>query len=317
MTAMTAYDLVDADLQRVRDTLYRIGDGDNPLLVETIRHLFGSRGKYIRPTLALLVGRLFQPSASRRLVEFAAAMEVVHTASLVHDDTLDEAGTRRGQTTVNAAWNGHIAILLGDYLFAQSAFLIAGLGELRLMSMLADTIKQLVRGELLQMETAFDWEQGEDVYRDKIANKTASLLALSAQGGGVIAGADEAQLRALQGYGYKLGLAFQVVDDILDLTETEEVLGKPAGGDLAQGTVTLPVIYYLRRATPAQREAVVDGDRVREAVAAVAASQAIAEARAYANALIDGAIAELEILPSGDARTALRDLAYFSLHRVR
>ncbi len=317
MTAMTAYDLVDADLQRVRDTLYRIGDGDNPLLVETIRHLFGSRGKYIRPTLALLVGRLFQPSASRRLVEFAAAMEVVHTASLVHDDTLDEAGTRRGQTTVNAAWNGHIAILLGDYLFAQSAFLIAGLGELRLMSMLADTIKQLVRGELLQMETAFDWEQGEDVYRDKIANKTASLLALSAQGGGVIAGADEAQLRALQGYGYKLGLAFQVVDDILDLTETEEVLGKPAGGDLAQGTVTLPVIYYLRRATPAQREAVVDGDRVREAVAAVAASQAIAEARAYANALIDGAISELEILPSGDARTALRDLAYFSLHRVR
>jgi len=317
MTAMTAYDLVDADLQRVRDTLYRIGDGDNPLLVETIRHLFGSRGKYIRPTLALLVGRLFQPSASRRLVEFAAAMEVVHTASLVHDDTLDEAGTRRGQTTVNAAWNGHIAILLGDYLFAQSAFLIAGLGELRLMSMLADTIKQLVRGELLQMETAFDWEQGEDVYRDKIANKTASLLALSAQGGGVIAGADEAQLRALQGYGYKLGLAFQVVDDILDLTETEEVLGKPAGGDLAQGTVTLPVIYYLRQATPAQREAVVDGDRVREAVAAVAASQAIAEARAYANALIDGAIAELEILPSGDARTALRDLAYFSLHRVR
>jgi len=317
MTAMTAYDLVDADLQRVRDTLYRIGDGDNPLLVETIRHLFGSRGKYIRPALALLVGRLFQPSASRRLVEFAAAMEVVHTASLVHDDTLDEAGTRRGQTTVNAAWNGHIAILLGDYLFAQSAFLIAGLGELRLMSMLADTIKQLVRGELLQMETAFDWEQGEDVYRDKIANKTASLLALSAQGGGVIAGADEAQLRALRGYGYKLGLAFQVVDDILDLTETEEVLGKPAGGDLAQGTVTLPVIYYLRRATPAQREAVVDGDRVREAVAAVAASPAIAEARAYADALIDGAIAELETLPSGEARTALRDLAYFSLHRVR
>jgi len=317
MTTMTAYDLVDADLQRVRDTLYRIGDGDNPLLVETIRHLFGSRGKYIRPTLALLVGRLFQPSASQRLVEFAAAMEVVHTASLVHDDTLDEAGTRRGQTTVNAAWNGHIAILLGDYLFAQSAFLIAGLGELRLMSMLADTIKQLVRGELLQMETAFDWEQGEDVYRDKIANKTASLLALSAQGGGVIAGADEEQLRALQGYWYKLGLAFQVVDDILDLTETEEVLGKPAGGDLAQGTVTLPVIYYLRRATPAQREAVVDGDRVSEAVTAVAASPAIAEARAYADALIDGAIAELETLPSGEACTALRDLAYFSLHRVR
>ncbi len=317
MTALTAYDLVDADLERVRDTLYRIGDGDNPLLVETIRHLFGSRGKYIRPALALLVGRLFQPSASQRLVEFAAAMEVVHTASLVHDDTLDEAGTRRGQTTVNAAWNGHIAILLGDYLFAQSAFLIAGLGELRLMSMLADTIKQLVRGELLQMETAFDWEQDEDVYRDKIANKTASLLALSAQGGGVIGGADEAQLRALQGYGYKLGLAFQVVDDILDLTETEEVLGKPAGSDLAQGTVTLPVIYYLRRATPAQREAVVDGDRVREAVTAVAASPAIAEARAYADALIDGAIAELEILPSGEARAALRDLAYFSLHRVR
>ncbi len=319
MTATTPTSFVDHDLQRVREALERIGEGDNPLLVETIRHLFGTRGKYIRPTLALLAGRVFQPvgELDPRLIDFGAAMEVVHTASLVHDDTLDDAGTRRGATTVNAGWNGHIAILLGDYLFAQSAFLIASIGELRLMAMLADTIKSLVRGELLQMETAFDWDQAEDVYLAKIGNKTASLLALCTEGAGALYGADAAQLEALKTYGYKLGLAFQVVDDILDLTEDDETLGKPAGSDLAQGTITLPVIYYLRLATPKQRALVLDGQHVEECVASIAASPAIEQARSYAESLVDDALTQLSVLPDGEFRGALRDIAYFSVHRDR
>lgn len=317
MTTMTAFDLITTDLSRVRDYLQRVGEGDNPVLVETIRHLFGTRGKYIRPALCLLVGRLFQPRADERLIEFAAAMEVVHTASLVHDDTLDDASTRRGNTTVNAGWNGHIAILVGDYLFAQSAIVTAGLGELRVMSMLADMIKSMVRGELLQMETVFDWDQSEEGYDRKIGNKTAALFALCTEGAGVLAGASPEQLRALQIYGYNLGLAFQIVDDILDITEDEEVLGKPAGSDLAQGKVTLPVIYYLRAATPEERALVQDTARVAEAVAALRTSPAIEEARARAESLVAAAQDALSALPAGEARGALSAVARAVVHRRR
>jgi len=316
MTTMTAFDLISADLQRVRDYLRRVGEGDNPILIETIRHLFGTQGKYIRPALCLLVGRLFQPRADERLIEFGAAMEVVHTASLVHDDTLDEASTRRGNTTVNAGWNGHIAILVGDYLFAQSAIVTAGLGDLRVMSMLADMIKSMVRGELLQMETVFDWEQDEAGYDRKIGNKTAALFALCTEGAGVLAGASSEQLRALRDYGYNIGLAFQIVDDILDLTENEDVLGKPAGSDLAQGKVTLPVIYYLRAASAEERALVQDTARVDEAVAAIRASSAIDAARARADGLVQAAIDGLRALPAGEARAALADVAHSVVYRT-
>jgi len=309
MTTMTAFDLVSADLQRARDYLQQVGEGDNPILVETIRHLFGTRGKYIRPALCLLVSRLFRPVADQQLIEFAAAMEVVHTASLVHDDTLDDASTRRGNATVNAGWNGHIAILVGDYLFAQSAIVTAGLGELRVMSMLAAMIKSMVRGELLQMETVFDWDQDEAGYDRKIGNKTAALFALCTEGAGVLSHASSEELSALRDYGYKLGLAFQIVDDILDITENEDVLGKPAGSDLAQGKVTLPVIYYLRTATPEQRALVQDSARVDEAVAAIRASAAIAQARAQADTLVEEAIDALRVVPGGEARAALGDVA--------
>jgi all-trans-nonaprenyl-diphosphate synthase len=316
MTTTTAFASIEADLQRVREGLQRIGEGDNPLLVQTIRHLFGTRGKYIRPALCLMVGRLYRPVADERLIDFAAAMEVVHSASLVHDDTLDEAATRRGRTTVNAGWNGHIAILVGDYLFAQSAIVTAGLGELRVMSMLAATIKSLVRGELRQMETAFDWGQTEQDYLDKIGNKTASLLALCTEGAGVLSGAREVGLDALHRYGYNLGLAFQIVDDVLDLTESDEALGKPAGSDLAQGTLTLPVIYYLETASPQERALVVDGNRVGEAVKAIAASAALRRARARAEELADEAVAALECLPQSDARRELREMARFAVQRT-
>ncbi len=317
MTTMTAFDLVSADLRRVRDYLQRVGEGDNPILIETIRHLFGTQGKYIRPALCLLVSRLFHPRADERLIEFGAAMEVVHTASLVHDDTLDEASTRRGNTTVNAGWNGHIAILVGDYLFAQSAIITAGLGDLRVMSMLADMIKSMVRGELLQMETVFDWEQDEAGYDRKIGNKTAALFALCTEGAGVLAGASPEQLEALRDYGYNIGLAFQIVDDILDITENEDVLGKPAGSDLAQGKVTLPVIYYLRAASAEERALVRDAARLDEAVAAIRASSAIDAARARAEALVQAAIDAARALPAGEARAALTDVARSVVHRTR
>lgn len=312
-----AYALIDGELGRVRASLQRIGEGDNPILVQTIRHLFGAQGKYLRPALCLLVGRLFAPQADERLVDFAAAMEVVHTASLVHDDTLDEAAVRRGHATVNAGWNGHIAILVGDYLFAQSAILTAELGDLRVMSMLAATIKQLVRGELLQMETSFAWDQDESTYLEKIGNKTASLMALCTEGAGVLSGASEPQLKALRRFGYTLGLAFQMTDDILDITQSEEVLGKPAGGDLAQGTITLPVIYYLRTATPGRRALIQDGTRVREAIAEIATSTALREARDHADTLMGEALAALETLPESDARAALHALAVGAVHRSR
>ena len=166
------------------------------------------------------------------------------------------------------------------------------------------------------METAFGWEQTEADYVEKIGNKTASLLALCTEGAGVLSGASASQLRLLRLYGYNVGLAFQIVDDVLDLTQTDEVLGKPAGSDLAQGTITLPVIYYLQTATPAERAMVLDGARVREAVAAIASSTAVARARARADELVAEAQAAMAAMPAGDARRALQEMARFAVQRT-
>ncbi len=151
--------LVAADLRLVRQVLSTIGQDDNTLLVETIRHLFSREGKEVRPTLALLTAHLLAgvhgTAVDERVVRWAATVQIVHTASLVHDDTIDAAAVRRGAVTVNAGWSGHVAILVGDYLFAQSASMAAGLEELRTMSLLAEAIKDLCRGEILQLETGY------------------------------------------------------------------------------------------------------------------------------------------------------------------
>jgi all-trans-nonaprenyl-diphosphate synthase len=242
---------------------------------------------------------------------------LVHAASLVHDDTIDEAGTRRGEPTVGSRWGSHIAVLVGDYLFAQAAIITAGLGSLRLMSLLAATIQALVRGELRQMSAAYKIEASAANYESRISDKSASLFVLAAEGAGVLAGASEEHLLALRRYGQQLGLAFQIADDVLDYTASDEELGKPAGSDLANGVVTLPALRYLESlpSDALERRIVEEGGEIARVVAAIRASDGPVYALGRARAHAQEAVAALELFPLSPAREALHALSEETVRR--
>lgn len=305
------------DLARVEQELTLVGSDAGPVLHEAIRHHLHTGGKRIRPRLAVTAGRLIRGYVPDTLIRFAAVTELVHAASLVHDDTLDEAETRRGVTTVSAQWGGHVAVLVGDYLFAQAALLTAGLGSLRLMALLADTIQALVQGELRQMSAAYRIEASADNYESRIAGKSASLFILATEGGATCAGADPDQAAALRRYAYNVGLAFQIADDVLDYTATDEQLGKPAGSDLANGVITLPALNYLETLAPdaTERRMVEEGADTARIVQAIRASDGPARALAHAQALVDAAAAELAIFPDSPDRAALFALANSAIAR--
>ena len=307
------------DLERVESELARVGQDAGPMLREAIAHHLSTGGKRLRPRLAMLAGRLVGGEVTDRLVRFAAVTELVHAASLVHDDTLDDAATRRGVETVSSRWGSQIAVLVGDYLFAQAAIYTAKLGSLRLMALLADTIQSLVQGELAQMSAAFRIEASAENYESRIAAKSASLFVLAAEGGAECNGATRAQALAMREYAHNLGLAFQIADDVLDYTASAEELGKPVGSDLANGVVTLPALYYLRMLPPdsPERRIVEEGGDVSPVVDAIRASTCPARALAHAHMLGDRAVAvlDMDIFPAAAPRSGLLSLAAGAVSR--
>jgi geranylgeranyl pyrophosphate synthase len=177
----------------------------------------------------------------------ATAVELMHTATLVHDDAIDDSAVRRGRPTVNSLWGEDRAVLLGDYLFAKAGEFAALTGNLRVIRLFAQTLQIISSGELDQTFDAFDLEQTRDRYFRRIASKTASLFSLATESGAILSQAPEGSIKVLSGYGYNLGIAFQIVDDTLDFIGTEEEMGKPVGSDLAQGTLTLPAMLLMER----------------------------------------------------------------------
>lgn len=257
------------DLERVETHLRASVTHPDRFLGEVASHLVQAGGKRIRPTLTLTAayasttplvdaasgvssgaGRQSRATpvgvrpASEEAITGAVAVELVHLGSLHHDDVIDEAEMRRGVPSVNARWSNIVAILSGDFLLARASALAASLGA-DVAALLADTIGELCRGQVLELQHLFDIERSEENYLSAIEGKTASLFATACRIGGMVSGVDEPTLDALTRYGRNLGLCFQVVDDCLDLTGTDETLGKPAGWDLVEGIYTLPVIYAL------------------------------------------------------------------------
>ncbi len=306
-----------ADLARVEFELAEIGQDAGPLLRAAIAHHLSAGGKRLRPRMAMLAGGLIGGEVADRLVRFAAVTELVHAASLVHDDTLDDAATRRGVETVRSRWGSHIAVLVGDYLFAQAAIHTANLGSLRLMALLAETIQSLVQGELAQMSAAYRIEASAENYESRIAAKSASLFVLAAEGGAECGGATGSQALAMRDYAHNLGLAFQIADDVLDYTATTEELGKPAGSDLKNGVVTLPALYYLEPLPPEawERRLVEEGGDVSPVVAAIQASTAPARALSHAHRLAERAAAALDVFPPSAERSGLLNLAAAAVSR--
>ena len=295
------------ELERVETALRAAVETGDPFLTDIASHLIGAGGKRIRPALALCAGYAAGPDnpLSDDVITGAVAVELVHLGSLYHDDVIDEASTRRGVESVNHRWSNIVAILAGDFLLARASSLAASLG-VEVAGILADTIAELCQGQVLELQRLYDVNRDEAAYFGSIAGKTASLMATACRIGAIVGGLDRPTVESLTEYGRHAGMIFQIVDDVLDLTATDEELGKPSGLDLAEGIYTLPVIYALRSSPelrallgrPLDPEAVAQGRALATASGTVANALAVADehaaqaARVLAEAKIDDGVAD-------------------------
>ena len=312
---------VELDLETLLSDLRSLIGAGHPILQAAAEHLFSAGGKKIRPGIVLLVSRALAPDGEltarhRRLAEIT---EMIHTASLVHDDVVDEAATRRGVATVHSRFNHRVAVLAGDFLFAQASWHLANLDDLEVVKLLSRVIMDLADGEVKQGLFRYDTGQSFETYLEKSYCKTASLIANSARAAGVLSEQSPDRLDSLYRFGRQLGLAFQVVDDILDFTGSDQQLGKPAASDLASGYLTAPALYALED-KPAlgsliEREFSEEGD-LEQALELVRASDAIQRSRALAETFAREARESLEWLPESSCRRALLDLPEFVLSRL-
>jgi geranylgeranyl pyrophosphate synthase len=317
-----------AELERVEQKLREPLHPDYPALGAVLQHLLDSGGKRLRPALALLAGRVYGADLEK-LVSLAASVEMLHTATLVHDDLIDGAMLRRGNPTLNASWSPGATVLMGDYLFARSAVLAAETENVRVVAIFANTLTTICSGELRQVferrslprvESELEWEATLTRYDQRIHAKTASLFAAATEAAAVLGSAPELELKALRDYGHYLGMGFQIIDDVLDFEGDEEVLGKPIGSDLREGIVTLPALYYLHAHPDDERLAfaVRDGaedELVREVASAVRQSGAISQAMDRARGFIVQSLAALVALPEGEPRSIMQALAEYTISR--
>lgn len=307
-----------ADLLRVEHRVEQAATVEFPVVSSLVLELVRAGGKRLRPLVLLLAGRAYAPDPDV-LSTAAAGIELLHTASLVHDDTVDRAALRRGRPTLNSMLSSGAVILLGDYLFAQSAMLAAATQSPRAVTIFASTLADICDGQLREIFDSRRLDQSVAAYERRIYGKTASLFAGAAEMGALLSHAPDPHIAAMRAFGADVGLAFQVVDDILDLREDTSELGKPAGNDLRQGTVTLPMMIYATHldsgsAAAARLRAVVHGENesaeaVSEVVAEIRASSALDEATAHAVSLSDRAKAHIQICPDPDTRAMLEEVA--------
>lgn len=304
-------------LDRVEAALREAVTSADPFVSEAASHLLNAGGKRFRPTLVLLCGHFGNPDHPY-LVDVAAAIELTHLATLHHDDVMDEAQVRRGGASANARYDNKVAILVGDYLFARASGIAARLGP-EVIRTLAGAVSRLVEGQIREVRGPLPGEDLVAHYMSVLADKTGSLIAAACRLGGVVAGAPAAHVRALEAFGEHLGVAFQLGDDLLDITRERAATGKQPGTDLREGVCTLPVLFHLRRGGPEARvvQRALGGDEraVEEALAVLRASPALAEARAAAQAEVDRALAALADLPDLPARAALAGLTSQVLDR--
>jgi len=307
-----------ADLRRLELRLRDASGIEFGLLQQLVDWVFASGGKRIRPAIVFGVARLGRAPEDAATC-LAAAVETLHAATLVHDDLVDGALTRRGLPTLNVRWSGGATVLAGDWLFARAARFAADTGNVRVMQIFARTLGTLTDGELRQL-LGRSGVPARDEYLHRIYAKTASLFEASAEAAAVLIGAGEAEIETLARFGREAGMAFQIMDDILDFTSTESRLGKPVGGDLKAGTVTLPALLYFD-AHPGAAPWLDDGATASEAevdalVARIGADRAVVDAaRRVALERCDRAVAALERIAPGAARDDLARLARFAVER--
>lgn len=246
MPLETIYESIQSDLNKVEDCLSEVTRTNFSWLSAILSFSLKSGGKRIRPALVLLSGRFYDYNL-KRLLPMATAVELMHTATLVHDDAIDKSAVRRNRPTINKLWGEEKAVLLGDYLFAKAGEAVTETKTVRVIMLFSQTLEIISSGELNQAINAFNLEQTYEQYIQRIRGKTASLFALATESGAILSHAPQRIVRALKEYGDNLGVAFQIIDDLLDFIGTEAELGKPVASDLTQGTLTLPAMLAIER----------------------------------------------------------------------
>lgn len=302
----------------MEERLVSVVDVDIPVLKKLLDYVIKTSGKMVRPALTLFSGKFYDYDLGS-LLPVATAMELLHTATLVHDDVVDNSLQRRGKATVNKLWGDTSAVLVGDYLLGKCAELTAETENIEVMKLFSNAVMLISSGELRQKGLSFDGKQNKDDYYRWIAAKTASLFSGAAEAGAILANSPEQAIQALRDYGYNLGMAFQVVDDVLDFTGNEVELGKLPGSDLSQGVLTLPTIIFLERYPNDDMVKKILESEIAEHMELVrdkiCQSPVIQDCIDIARNFSLQACQALEILPDKSPRSHLVDLAHYVVRR--
>ncbi|BAZ69059.1 MAG: solanesyl diphosphate synthase [Pelatocladus maniniholoensis HA4357-MV3] len=319
--ATSLFSPVEADLQILADNLKQLVGNRHPILCAAAEHLFGAGGKRIRPAIVLLVSRatMLDRDITQRHRRLAEITELIHTASLVHDDVIDESEMRRGVPTVHSLFGNKVAVLAGDFFFAQASWYLANLDNLEVVKLLSEVIMDYAVGETQQALNHFDTSISIETYLKKSYYKSASIIANSSKAAGVISEVSKKTAECLYDYGRNLGLAFQIVDDILDFTSSIDTLGKPAGSDLKSGNLTAPVLFALEEKpyleVLIEREFAQEGD-LEQALTLIHDSQGIQRARDLADHHAKLAAEQMGVLLPSESRQALIKIADYVLSRL-
>lgn len=314
MNIKLIYTRLKSDIDIIEKELEQAVGSTSPILQEASVHLLQAGGKRIRPVM-LLLGAKFGDYDIHRVKYAAASLELIHMASLVHDDVIDDAVIRRGEHTVKAEWDNRIAMYAGDYIFAAALESMTKIDDVEAHRILSRTMTELCIGEIIQIQDKYRYDQHLRDYLRRIKRKTAILIAASCQLGAIAAGAPASVHQKLYDFGYNVGMSFQITDDILDFTASEKELGKPAGGDLLQGNITLPVLYAMENEAMRERIRTVHAHSSREEIDTIIDllkdSDVIERSHVMSRQYLDRALAILDELPVGRHRNSLRDIALF------
>lgn len=308
------YSFLKSDLNIIEKTLEEAVQADSALLRQASLHILQAGGKRIRPIFVLLAAK-FGNYDINTIKKVAVALELIHAASLIHDDVIDDAEIRRGRLTVKEKWDNRVAMYTGDYIFARSLELMTEIKKPEAHRILSNTMVELVVGEIKQIEDKYRFEQNIKDYLRRIKRKTALLIAASCQLGAITADVDKTVHQKLARFGYYVGMSYQIIDDILDFTGTEEELGKPAGGDLLQGHITLPVLFAMKdeklRREILQVHEQMPREKIDALIQKIKQSPAIDESRKVSSNYLRKAMNLLEELPKNKANTALKNIAAY------
>ena len=323
MTPQEIFSLVGRDLVRVEAEFYRHTQDASEVVSSIVRYMHEGGGKRVRPALLLLASKLVSGEANESSVRMAAVMEMLHTATLVHDDIIDEAGVRRGRESANAKWGNDITVLIGDWLYMTAYEMSLAERDFDILDVLTGMTRFMVDGEIMQLAMIGNSRISETEHLEIVRRKTACMFSACAEVGGIVAGASREERRALARYGLTVGIAFQLVDDVLDFVSTEEELGKPVANDLREGKLTLPLIYLLEEGNNEHREMIETVMRERgfesvkreDVLQVIRDSGTLSRARSEALRYADEALDVLNIFPPSQYRNALASVPRFIIER--